>query len=174
MCSNLNTDLRESQESDQCFCWRRDRQQYVLLANQTGHRNNLARGLSAGSLRSFDLTEVTKYNFDRLCSRECMISALVSSRLCDYVSHQLRANCQCNEVLFRVCLFFSLLFCPWQRVVSGQSAQQTDADGCFEMISEEEARKHLIDSHHFPPHNISWPPKGCLRQRGWMFKFKWM
>ena len=127
-----------------------------------------------GRLRSFDLTEVTKYNFDHLCSRECMISALVSSRLCEYVSHQLRANCQCNEVLFRVCLFFILLFCPWQRVVSGQSAQQTDANGCFEMISEEEARKHLIDSHHFPPHNISWPPTGCLRQRGWMFKFKWM
>ena len=43
------------------------------------------------------------------------------------------------------------------------SEQQTDGDGCFEMISEEAseeaARKHLIDSHHSTPHMRTTPGK---------------
>ena len=45
---NLDTDLRESRESDECFCWP-DSPQEILLANQTGRCNNLE-GAHTGTL----------------------------------------------------------------------------------------------------------------------------
>ena len=45
---NLDTDLRESRESDECFCCP-DSPQEILLANQTGRCNNLE-GAHTGTL----------------------------------------------------------------------------------------------------------------------------
>ena len=45
---NLDTDLRESRESDECFCWP-DSPQEILLSNQTGRCNNLE-GAHTGTL----------------------------------------------------------------------------------------------------------------------------
>ena len=45
---NLDTDLRENRESDECFCWP-DSPQEILLANQTGRCNNLE-GAHTGTL----------------------------------------------------------------------------------------------------------------------------
>ena len=45
---NLDTDLRESRESDECFCWP-DSPQEILLSNQTGRCYNLE-GAHTGTL----------------------------------------------------------------------------------------------------------------------------
>ena len=45
---NLDTDLRESRESDECFCCP-DSPQEILLSNQTGRCNNLE-GAHTGTL----------------------------------------------------------------------------------------------------------------------------
>ena len=45
---NLDTDLRESRERDECFCWP-DSPQEILLSTQTGRCNNLE-GAHTGTL----------------------------------------------------------------------------------------------------------------------------